>query len=84
MDDTLLEFPCTFPIKIVGMHDPGLREHVEAVAAAQAVTVEDLSERESGRGTYLALTLTVRATSKAQLDALYIALGDSALVRAIL
>ena len=70
---SLLQFPCDFPIKVVG--------HQHADFEAQVVSrvrqhVPDLGEgavrnRPSHGGKYLAVTVTVRATSQAQLDAIY-------------
>lgn len=72
-DDTLFEFPCDFPIKIMGPATDEFRSlalgivtrHFGALAASQ------LEERPSSGGKYLSLTCTVRAESKAQLDAVY-------------
>lgn len=68
-----LQFPCDFPIKVVG-HD-GADFEAEVVARVRA-HVPDLGEgavrsRPSQGGKYLAVTVTVRATSRAQLDAVY-------------
>jgi len=71
--DTLLEFPCTFPIKVVGRAAPDfdalvyrlVRQHVPDLGEGA------LSTRTSGQGNYQAVTVVVRATSKAQLDAIY-------------
>ena len=82
--DELFDFPCDFPIKIMGQNSPTLGEHVETTVAQLGVEQIDLTERQSARGNYLALTLTVRATSRAQLDALYQALGRSDDVKALL
>lgn len=73
---TLLEFPCDFPIKAFG-HDTGdfgllvvelVRPH------APEVTADDLVTRSSRGGRYLAVTITVRAVSREQLDNIYYAL----------
>lgn len=74
--DTLLEFPCDFPVKAFG-HDTGdfddlvmalVREHAPEVTPAAVRT------RPSRGGRYLAVTVTVRAVSRAQLDDIYHAL----------
>jgi len=72
-DETLLNFPCVYPIKAVGQqaHEP---ERV--VRALVAVHVDDadvlaVDTRPSRGGRYLAVTVTLRASSRAQLDALY-------------
>ena len=80
--DTLLEFPCQFPIKIMG---PATQEFENEVVAILHRHVPDLSEaaisrRESSANKYAALTVTINATSKAQLDAIYQDLTDHELV----
>lgn len=71
--DTLLEFPCDFPIKAMGLAVEGFDLQVTELVRRHA---PDLGEgavrtRTSGGGKYLAVTVTVRATSRAQLDAIY-------------
>ena len=70
--DTLLEFPCRFPIKAIGRGD----DLVHQVYALMRPHVPDLSEdaltmRPSGKGNFMAVTVTITATSQAQLDAIY-------------
>lgn len=69
---SLLEFPCVFPIKAIGRgHDLAdivaelVRRHVPDLTR-QAVQV-----RPSKQGNYVAVTVTITATSQAQLDAVY-------------
>ena len=71
--ESALEFPCDFPIKVVG-HQRGDFE-AEVVARVRE-HAPDLGEgavrsRPSQGGKYLAVTVTVRATSQEQLDAIY-------------
>lgn len=70
--DTLLAFPCNFPIKAMG-RPPGFAELVLAIVSRHApdTDVSRLSVRESRHGRYLAVTVTVNATSRAQLDDIY-------------
>ncbi|HHZ87402.1 MAG TPA: DUF493 domain-containing protein [Chromatiaceae bacterium] len=75
-DDTLLEFPCEFPIKIFGRCGPCFDAKVTSLVRQH---VPDLSEgaiksRPSSNGNYLAVTITFTATSKAQIDAIYMGL----------
>lgn len=72
-EETLLRFPTDFPIKIMGeRRDDFAQTMVELVQRHapdfQADTVE---MRASSSGNYLSVTCVVRATSRAQLDALY-------------
>jgi putative lipoic acid-binding regulatory protein len=82
--DDLFDFPCDFPIKIMGQDSDVLKRHIEATAREQNVDVVSVTERSSSKGNYVALTLTVRATSREQLDELYRAVGAHANVKAML
>lgn len=71
--ESLLEFPCDFPIKVVG---PGEADFEALVVTLVREHVPDLGEaavrsRHSQGGKYLAVTITVRATSQKQLDCIY-------------
>jgi len=72
-DDTLLEFPCEFPIKIMGEATDDFRSLAIGIVTRHfgALPAESIEERPSRAGRYLGLTITVRAESKAQLDAVY-------------
>jgi putative lipoic acid-binding regulatory protein len=71
--ETLLRFPTDFPIKIMGeRRDEFAQTMVDIVLRhAPDFRPETVEMRVSAKGNYLSLTCTVRATSKAQLDALY-------------
>lgn len=71
--ETLLEFPTDFPIKIMGARrDDFAQAMVDLVLRhAPDFRPETVEMRASRNGNYLSLTCVVRATSKAQLDALY-------------
>ncbi len=82
---TLLQFPCAFPIKVMGARQDGFVHAMTALARQHdpgfdAATVE---LRESRQGNYLGVTLTVTATSQAQLDALYQALTSHPMVKVV-
>jgi len=74
---TLLEFPCRFPIKAMGRAHPTLTEHVVSLVGRHApgITADDVQTRPSSRGNYIAITITVTATSREQLDAIYMDLS---------
>ncbi|MDP3126465.1 MAG: DUF493 domain-containing protein [Thiobacillus sp.] len=73
-EDTLLEFPTDFPVKIMGEHrDDFTQSMVELVQRhAPDFKPETVEVRVSSKGNFLSVTCVVRATSKAQLDALYL------------
>jgi len=85
-ESSLLEFPCDFPIKIIGKRQDDYAQAVLAVVMAHAPDYDPatLEMRPSAKGTYLSLTCTVRATSREQLDALYRALSSHPLVKMVL
>lgn len=74
--ETLLEFPCEFPIKVIGKAGCDLDALVFSLVRPH---VPDLGEgairnRMSRQGRYQAVTVTIQAKSRAQLDAIYLAL----------
>lgn len=70
---TLLSFPSEFPIKVMGRQNSDLRSLTQAIIERHAGPVLDSSvrARTSGDGNFVALTYTVHATSREQLDAIY-------------
>ena len=85
-EPSLLEFPCDFPIKIIGKRVDDYAQAVLAVVLAHAPDYDPatLEMRPSAKGTYLSLTCTVHATSREQLDNLYRALSSHPLVKVVL
>ena len=84
--DSLIEFPCDFPIKVMGASAP---HFAETIGAAVRELVPDfdpstITERKSAKSRYTALTVTVRATSRQQLDSVYLMLTSHALVKIVL
>jgi len=84
--ETLLEFPCDFPLKIMGATRDDFAQAIVAVVLKHASDFDPASVamRPSKAGNYLSLTCTIRATSKAQLDALYRELSSHPLVKVVL
>lgn len=74
--ESLLEFPCQFPIKVMGKNNT----HFDAVVVEIVRRhIEDLNEgavttRPSKGGNYISVTIVVEATSREQLDAIYMGL----------
>lgn len=73
MSETLFEFPCEFPIKVMGRHTDDFRSLVLGIVQKHAGSIDSakIEERPSKDGKYLSLTCTFNAQSKDQLDALY-------------
>ncbi len=84
--ETLLEFPCNFPIKIMGMRDDDFAQLMVAIVLRHAPDFDAarVEMRASSGGKYLSLTCTIRATSKPQLDDLYRELSAHPLVKVVL
>lgn len=85
-EETLIEFPCDFPLKIMGAAHKGFAQAVAEVVLRHAPDFDpaNMEMRPSKAGNYLSLTCTVRATSKAQLDALYRELSSHPSVKVVL
>jgi putative lipoic acid-binding regulatory protein len=77
-EETLLEFPCQFSIKAMGINKPNfdsivvdvILQHVNEIKEGAVVT------RLSKKGKYLSVTVMIDASSKRQLDAIYQGLTD--------
>ena len=85
-EESLIEFPCDFPIKIMGATRDGFAQAVLDVVAKHAPDFDaaSMEMRPSSGGKYLSLTCTIRAVSKAQLDALYMELTAHLFVKIVL
>ena len=84
--DSLIVYPSAFPIKVMGHRVEGFVHAVTMIARAfdpqfDASTIE---LRESKGGNYLGITITVTATSRAQLDELYRTLSTHPMVKVVL
>jgi uncharacterized protein len=81
--DTLLEFPCEFPLKVMGKAEDTLAQVVLEIVTRHAPDFDGatMEMRASSGGNYLSFTCTVIATSKPQLDALYMELTSHPLVK---
>ncbi|AFK61417.1 hypothetical protein TKWG_04400 [Advenella kashmirensis WT001] len=85
-EQSLIEYPSDFPIKVMGVQHPELAQLLTEVVLQydpqfDPATVE---MRPSSKGNYIGLTFTVRVTSREQLDNLYRALHGHALVKIVL
>ncbi len=83
---TLLEFPCEFPIKIMGARVDGFAQAVIEVVLRHAPDFDPAGAemRPSSKGNYLAVTCTFRAVSQLQVDALYRELTSHPMVKVVL
>ena len=84
--ESLIEYPSQFPIKVMGQKADGLVHAISLIAhqfdpAFDASTIE---LRESKGGKYVGITITVTATSREQLDELYRTLSTHPMVKVVL
>lgn len=82
-DDSLIEFPCDFPIKIMGLRTEGFTQTVLEIVLAHAPDFDSkaMTVQPSSKGTYLSVTCTIHAQSREQLDTLYQALTSHPAVK---
>lgn len=78
VESSLIEYPCDFPIKIMGRTEPGFAQAIVDLVTRHAPDFDSsrVEMRVSKKNHYLSLTCTIRATSRAQLDQLYRELCD--------
>ena len=71
--ESLLTFPCVFPIKVMGRREDGFAQTITDIVLRHAPDFhpETVEMRSSSQGRYLSLTVTINARSREQLDALY-------------
>ena len=74
--DDHFNFPCDFPIKIMGRSNCELESLVLEIVSHHApeVTKNEVTTRPSGKGNFISVTVTVNATSREQLDNIYLEL----------
>lgn len=77
-EETLLEFPCRFPIKVMGKTSSELELIALEIVRRHAPDLYEgvVTTRPSKDGNYIAVTILVEASSKQQLDAIYQDLTD--------
>jgi hypothetical protein len=85
-EDSLIEYPSAFPIKVMGKSHPEFAQTLTQVVIEfdpgfDPATVE---MRPSRSGNYIGLTFVVTATSREQLDNLYRALHGHPMVSVVL
>lgn len=86
IDSPTIEFPCDYPIKVVGETGEHFRNHVVSVFECHAPGFDEtcIGIRDSRGGNYQSLTITIVATGEPQLQALFEDLKASPLVKMVL
>lgn len=84
--DSLIEYPCEFPLKIFGETRPDFAQAIAIVVQAHAPDFDAarIEIRSSSNARYISLTCTIRATSREQLDNLYRDLTSHPMVKMVL
>ena len=72
-DESLLQFPCDFPIKVMGVGGPEFQRLVVDLVRRRAPDLDEtrVRVRDSRAGRYQSVTVKVLARDRAQLDAIY-------------
>jgi len=85
-EETLIEFPCDFPIKVMGETRDDFTSVVTEAIQTQLPDFEgeNIVTRGSSNGKYTSLTCTVHVTSKPQLDDIYRTLTSHPMVKVVL
>ena len=83
---SLIDYPCDFPIKIMGRSGDDFTRNMVAIVLRHApdFVADTVEIRASRSGAYLSLTCTLRAVSQAQLDDLYRELSTHPAVKIVL
>jgi hypothetical protein len=85
-EQSLIEYPSLFPIKVMGVNADGFVEAITRIAARfdPAFDPAAIELRPSRGDKYLGITITVTATSREQLDELYRTLSTHPMVKMVL
>ncbi len=85
-DEVRIEFPCSYPLRVIGEKDEGFRDAVLEIVRVHAPDLEEtsVSVRDSRDGTYCSVRFTIMATGEAQLRTLHEALLADVRVRMVL
>lgn len=72
-EETLFDFPCDFPIKMMGRDEDGFRNVARQLVEKHTGPLDDSAVQTSlsANGNFVSVTVTVTATSREQLDAIY-------------
>ena len=72
-DETVMEFPCDFPIKTMGKDSPEFIATARSLIEKHAGPIDDDAVRtaQSSNGNFVSVTVTISASSRQQLDDIY-------------
>ncbi|WP_434777470.1 YbeD family protein [Neisseria sp. Ec49-e6-T10] len=83
--ESLLVFPCRFPLKVMGESHPEFSERLLYAVQEHApqTVAEDVTLKLSSKGNFVSATITITAQSKEQLDNVYLTLTSHPLVKVV-
>jgi hypothetical protein len=86
VNESLIEYPCDFPIKVMGKSHPEFVDTIVTVIQQfdNGFDAARIETRPSSSGNYTGLTVTVRALSREHLDDIYRALTGHPMVKVVL
>ena len=72
-EESAIEFPCEFPIKMMGRDTPAFRQSMRTLVEGHVGDVDDsrVQSSVSRNARFVSVTITITATSQQQLDAIY-------------
>ncbi len=81
-EESLIDFPCDFAVKVMGAALPEFHTSIEEIAKKHdpEFIPAETKHKNSKTGKYVSLTLNIHAKDKPQLDGLYQELTDNELV----
>lgn len=84
--ESLIEYPSSFPIKVMGVKADGFVHAITAIAKQfdPGFDASSIELRDSKGGNYLGITITITATNREQLDELYRTLSSHPMVKVVL
>lgn len=85
-EQSLIQYPCRFPIKVMGANTAEFIRTMTAVAQGfePGFNESHIEQRPSRAGNYMGLTLSIEVHNREQLDEVYRALTQHPLVKYVL
>ena len=85
-EESLIEYPCRFPIKVMGVNADGFVHAITEIARRfdPSFDAAEIELRPSSGSKYLGVTITINATSREQLYELYRTLSTHPMVKVVL
>ena len=86
LSESLIEYPCEFPIKVMGKNSPDFKPAVIHICQQfdPNFDLTKMEERSSKENKYIGLTVIIHTTSREHLDEVYRTLSTHPLVSVVL